>query len=45
MLRLHHHELIEKIEEHDGKEYLMTHDYIIDTVLKKIKEIISIDKK
>ena len=43
MSSLNYHEM-EKIEEHEGKKYLMVDDYIIDKVLDKIKEIIRIEK-
>ena len=33
-----------KIEEDEGKKYLMIDDYILDIVLDKIKEIIGIGK-
>ena len=44
MLSLHYHELMEKIEEHKEKEYLMVNDYMLDKVLDKIKETIGIVK-
>ena len=42
MLGLHYYELMEKIEEHDGKRYLIVIDYMLDKVLDKIKETIGI---
>ena len=39
MLSLHYHELMGKIEEHEGKNYLM-----VNEVLDNIKEIIGIEK-
>ena len=33
-----------KIEEHEGKKYLMVDDNILDKVLDKIKNIIGIEK-
>ena len=44
MLSLHYHELMGNIKEHEGKKYLMADDYMLDKVLEKIKEIISIGK-
>ena len=44
ILSLHYHELIEKIEDHEGKNYLMVDDYILNKVLDKIKEIIGVKK-
>ena len=44
MLRLHYHELVEKIKEHEGKKYLMVGVYMLDKVSDKIKEIIGIWK-
>ena len=44
MLSLYFHELMGKIEELEGKKYLMVDDYIVDKVLDKIKEIIGIEK-
>ena len=45
---LHFYELIEKIEDHEGKNYLMVDDYkpgnLLHKVLNKIKEIIDIKK-
>ena len=39
ILILHYHELIGKIEEHEGKNYLMVNDYMLEKVLNKIKKI------
>ena len=39
ILTLHYHELIGKIEEHEGKNYLMVNDYMLEKVLNKIKKI------
>ena len=44
MLSLHYHELIEKIEEHEGEKYLMVDNYMLDKAFDKIKEIIGIGK-
>ena len=44
MLNLHYHELMVKIEENEGKKYLTVDCYMLDKVLHKIKEIISIEK-
>ena len=44
MLSLYYHELIGKVKQHEGKKYLMIHDYVLDKVLDKIKEIIGIEK-
>ena len=44
VLNLHYHELIGKIEEHEGKKYLTYRDYLLDKVLDMIKEIIDIEK-
>ena len=43
MLSLYYHELIGKIEEHEGKMYLMIDDYMLDKRLSKIKMIIGIE--
>ena len=40
MLGLHYHKLRERIEEPEGKIYLMVDDYMLDKVLDKIKELI-----
>ena len=42
MFGLHYYELMEKIEEHDGKKYLIVIDYMLGKVLDKIKETIDI---
>ena len=34
-LRLHYDELIGKIEEHEGKKYLIVDDYMLEIVLKR----------
>ena len=44
MLSLSYHELIGRIEEYEGKNYLMIDDYMLDKVLEKIKDIIGIKK-
>ena len=44
ILSLHYHELIEKTEDHEGKNYLMVDDYMLDKVLDKIREMIGIEK-
>ena len=44
MLTLHYHELMGKIEEHEGKKYLMVDDYMLNKVLDKIKEIRGTEK-
>ena len=44
MLILHYHELMQEIEEHERKNYLIVDDYIPDKVINKIKEIIGIRK-
>ena len=44
MLGWHYHELMGKIEEHEGKKYLMVNDYMLDKVFDKIKETIGIVK-
>ena len=44
MLSLYFHELVGKIEEYEGKKYLMINDNILDKVLDKIKKIIGIEK-
>ena len=46
MSRVHYYELMEKIEEHEGKQYLMIDDCMLHKVLGKIKKIlIDIDDK
>ena len=44
MLSLFYHELIGKIEECEGKKYLMTDNYMLDKVLDKIEMILGIEK-
>ena len=44
MLSLHYHELLGKIEKHEGKKIFDICFYILGGVLDKIKEIISIEK-
>ena len=44
MLNLHYYELMGKIEEHEGKKYLMIDDYMLDKVLGRINELINIEK-
>ena len=44
MLSLYYHELMGKINEHEGKKYLMVDNWILHKVLNKIKEITSIEK-
>ena len=45
MLSLHDHELMEKIEEHEGKKYLMVDDCcMLHKVLDKVKEITNMEK-
>ena len=44
MLNLHYYELMGKIEEHEGKKYLMIDDYMLDEVLDRINELINIEK-
>ena len=44
MLSLHYHELMGRIEEHEGQKYLMVNDYMLDKVLDEIKETICIAK-
>ena len=36
MLSVHYHELIGKVEEHEGKKYLMVNNYKRDKLLGKI---------
>ena len=43
-LSLHFYKLMRKIEEHEGKEYLMVDNYMVDKSLDKIKEKIGIEK-
>ena len=44
MLSLNYHQIIGKIEEPEGRKYLMVDDFMLDKVLDKIKEIIGIEK-
>ena len=44
MLRLHYHELMGKVEKHEGKKYLMVDDYMLNRVLGNFKERKSIEK-
>ena len=44
MLSLHFHELMEKIEEREGKNSWLLDSYILDKVLDDIKETIDIEK-
>ena len=44
ILRLHYDELIGKIEKHEGRKYFMVDDYMLDSLLDKIKKVISIEK-
>ena len=44
MLSLYFDKLMGKIEEHERKKYLLVDDYMLNKVLDKIKEIISIEK-
>ena len=44
MFSLYYHELMGKIKEHERKKYLMVDDYVLDILLDRIKEIISIEK-
>ena len=39
MLSLHYDKLMGKIEEHEGKKYLIVDNYMLDKALDKIKEI------
>ena len=41
---LNYHQIIGKIEEPEGRKYLMVDDFMLDKVLDKIKEIIGIEK-
>ena len=38
MLTLYYHELMWKIEEHEGKKYLMVDDYMFDKVITVLKK-------
>ena len=44
MLSLYYHKLMAKAKEHGGKKHLMIDDYVLDKVLDKIKEILSIEE-
>ena len=44
MLSLYFYKVMERIEEHEGKKYLMVDEYILNKVFDKITEIISIEK-
>ena len=44
ILSLHYYELMGKIEAHERKKHLIAEDYMLGTVLDKIKEIIGIAK-
>ena len=44
MLSLYYHELMGKINKHEGKKYLMVDNWILDKVLNKIKGTTSIEK-
>ena len=44
ILSLYYHELMGKIEEHEGKKYLMVDDYLLIKVLDGIKKIISMEE-
>ena len=44
MLNLYCRKLMRKVKEHEGKKYLMAHEYVLDKVLDNIKEIIGIEK-
>ena len=44
ILRLQYYKLIRKIESYEGKNYLMTDDYILHNILDQIKKIIYIQK-
>ena len=44
MLSLHYHELMGKVEKHEGKKYLMVDDYMLNRVLGNFKERKSIEK-
>ena len=38
MLSMHYHDLMGKIEEHEGKKYLMVDNNVVDKALDEIKE-------
>ena len=44
ILILHYHELTGKIKEHEGKQYLTINNYMLDKVLKKIRETVGVIK-
>ena len=44
MLSMYYHELMGKIEEHEGKIHLIIDDYMLNKVLDKIKEIIGLEQ-
>ena len=44
ILRLQYYKLIRKIESYEGKNYLMTDDYMLHNILDQIKKIIYIQK-
>ena len=44
MLSLYFYKLMERIEEHEEKKYLMVDEYVLNKVSDKITEIISIEK-
>ena len=44
MLSLHYRQLVGKIKEHKGKKYLTINNYMLDKVLKKIRETIGVVK-
>ena len=44
MLSLYYHELLVNIEGHEGKISLIIHDYMLNKVLNKIKEILDNEK-
>ena len=44
LLSLYSHELLEKIEEHEEKSFLIVDNYMLEKLLEKIKEIIGIDQ-
>ena len=44
ILSLHYHELMENIEEHEGKKYLIVDGYMLNKELDNVKEIIGIEQ-
>ena len=44
MLSLHYQESMGKMEEHEGKKYLMVDGYMLNKTLDKIEKIIDIEK-